>query len=204
MKYKIKCKVCGKEYETRNPRGYCSRKCYGLGQTLGLTSRKPGYSLNCICEYCGKEFIRRRKPTRSNPAFYCSNECANKAHGLKRITNRIGVSGEELGDIRRRAKYEKCAICRYDRFVEVCRILPGITGGIYALNNVVFLCPTHHRLFDRHLLNQEEIDKLPNGAKAAYTTNKTYNYMNRKNPWPNGRPTVLKDQFSGKFIREQT
>lgn len=48
-----------------------------------------------------------------------------------------------------KALYEnKCQICGFDGPVEVALIKPGHLGGEPSKNNMLLLCPNHHRLFD--------------------------------------------------------
>jgi hypothetical protein len=53
-----------------------------------------------------------------------------------------------------------CAVCGYDRFVDVCHIKPVAAFSsqaklkeINAPENLVYLCPNHHREYDRGLIN---------------------------------------------------
>lgn len=53
-----------------------------------------------------------------------------------------------------------CAICGYDKFVDVCHIKPVASfptqaklREINAPENLVYMCPNHHREYDRGLLN---------------------------------------------------
>ena len=181
MSYKFKCPTCGEEFSTtRSNQKFCSRQCYGWGQTLGLSSHKPRFSITRICQLCGKNFVRHRPPDQWNPAIYCSQNCANKAQGLQRVINRIDARGEEYKDIEKFREYEKCVICEYDRFVELCKIIPGMNGGIYSWNNTIYLCPNHHRLFDNHLLLPDELAKLTDNIALLYNSGLSYPYSKLK------------------------
>jgi hypothetical protein len=53
-----------------------------------------------------------------------------------------------------------CIICGYDKFVDVCHIKPVAAFSpqaklreINAPENLAYLCPNHHREYDRGLLN---------------------------------------------------
>lgn len=67
-------------------------------------------------------------------------------------------SGEwrNQGKFQKRAKNESCLICGEDRLTEVCHIESRKDGGKYLEENILFLCPLHHKLFDRNMLNQNE------------------------------------------------
>lgn len=71
----------------------------------------------------------------------------------------------------------KCEICNFERYIEKCHIIPKFLGGGKDIDNVVFLCPNHHKLFDYALLNNEEllaiepkILKLVNSSKYFHNT----------------------------------
>jgi predicted restriction endonuclease len=49
-----------------------------------------------------------------------------------------------------------CVICGFSRFVEYCHIIPASKNGTIHPDNIIPLCPTHHTLMDRFLLNKEE------------------------------------------------
>lgn len=51
---------------------------------------------------------------------------------------------------------DRCAICGESRVLESCHILARRRGGSDREVNLIKLCPTHHKLFDRELLNKDE------------------------------------------------
>lgn len=61
----------------------------------------------------------------------------------------------------------RCEICGFDRFVELCHIVPARFGGPAVSSNILKLCPNHHRLFDRNLLSSDEILKVWPRISAA-------------------------------------
>ena len=59
----------------------------------------------------------------------------------------------------------KCLICNEDRYIEKCHIIPRgfdiyLKRSGYYQDNLLLLCPTHHKLFDKGLLNEEEFNKI--------------------------------------------
>ena len=55
------------------------------------------------------------------------------------------------------ADYSKCCICEWGLgSIDLAHIKPHRNGGEYAKDNIVPLCPNHHRLFDRNLLDEEQ------------------------------------------------
>lgn len=49
-----------------------------------------------------------------------------------------------------------CEICGENRSVDKCHIIPAKFGGTLNSDNIVILCPTHHRLLDRYMLSEYE------------------------------------------------
>jgi len=60
-----------------------------------------------------------------------------------------------------------CEICGENRVTEACHIIPSRIGGTLKVDNVLFLCPTHHSLFDRGRLNKDEWNKLDWSTKST-------------------------------------
>jgi predicted restriction endonuclease len=58
----------------------------------------------------------------------------------------------------RRFFLDRCAVCGWDKAPnDVAHIIARKDGGADVLENVVMLCPNHHRLFDRDQISTEEI-----------------------------------------------
>ena len=75
------------------------------------------------------------------------------------------LSGEwHLGVIRRRNL--PCEICGENRSTDNCHILPNRMGGPANIDNLLILCPTHHRLFDRHMLSRSEYAQIDWSTKS--------------------------------------
>lgn len=53
-------------------------------------------------------------------------------------------------------KYIPCEICGESRVTHYCHIIPKSEGGPDHPENYVYLCPTHHHLFDQTRLSREE------------------------------------------------
>lgn len=58
------------------------------------------------------------------------------------------------------AKYHgKCLICGFDEIIEVHHIIPRAKGGTDDEDNLVVLCPNHHALADKGMLEIKDIQK---------------------------------------------
>lgn len=87
-------------------------------------------------------------------AFYSSLENrpfneAGSAH-ISRLKAEIKWDGEILN------RNLPCEICGENRSIDRCHIVPNKLGGTQAEDNILLLCPTHHRLFDRFMLSKAE------------------------------------------------
>jgi hypothetical protein len=59
-----------------------------------------------------------------------------------------------------------CEICGENRVVDICHIIPRRIKEIHTIDNILFLCPTHHRFFDDCMLFKEEWDKIDWSRKS--------------------------------------
>jgi hypothetical protein len=59
-----------------------------------------------------------------------------------------------------------CEICGENRSIDRCHIIPSKLYGSQESNNLLFLCPTHHRLFDRFMLSKSEWAQIDWGRKS--------------------------------------
>jgi hypothetical protein len=59
-----------------------------------------------------------------------------------------------------------CEVCGENRSIDKCHIIPDKLGGEKIEENLLFLCPTHHRLFDRFMLSKAEWCQIDWARKA--------------------------------------
>ncbi len=71
-----------------------------------------------------------------------------------RIVFSINAENHHYGRIKNRNI--SCEICSENRTIDKCHIIPARIGGTKNHPNLVYLCPTHHRLFDRFKLSKSE------------------------------------------------
>ena len=64
-----------------------------------------------------------------------------------------------------------CEVCGENRAIDRCHIIPSMVGGSKSLANTIYLCPTHHRLFDRCLLMKEEWEEIDFSRKSKASAN---------------------------------
>ena len=116
----------------------------------------PSTIIKRVCQICGGSFVIKNRRKLIRPYKYCSKDCYTKAQ-------KTGVAKRDRNNeskIKRMVKFERCLICDFDRFIEICHLIPPNKGGTFAEENIVFLCPNHHRLLDSGLLNKKEQQKI--------------------------------------------
>jgi hypothetical protein len=65
--------------------------------------------------------------------------------------------------------YKSCTICGWDdQRVDWCHILPDCEGGDYLINNIVPLCPNHHRVLDHGFLRDYESQAITDFIYRIY------------------------------------
>lgn len=80
-----------------------------------------------------------------------------EAHGIelnKHSKFKIGKSRTSL------VMNKACEICGENRTINICHIIPREHGGHNNERNYIYLCPTHHFLFDQARLSSEEFSKI--------------------------------------------
>ena len=124
------------------------------------------------CIICGAELTGRI----SNNRKYCSSQCARIADKQKRINNiadRAGRINKVAHSVYKAYNYS-CAICgwkatnelisvkgrlQYAYGNEIHHITPVAGGGEETADNIILLCPNHHKQADLGILNREELRK---------------------------------------------
>jgi len=161
------CLYCEEEFDVipsrKDDSKFCSRECYHSGQKAGLTDhseRRVEY-VELTCTGCGDKI--EKLPSRANKSErqFCDQDCYldwNSSHQEKQTGRRARLREKEDAS---------CEICGFDRFIELCHIVPSSDGGTYHRNNICMLCPNHHRLLDHGGITSEEISKIEEKVRKA-------------------------------------
>ena len=64
-----------------------------------------------------------------------------------------------------------CEACSENRAVDACHIIPAAFGGSNVASNIIYLCPTHHRLFDKCMLTEQEWNSIDFSTKGRISSN---------------------------------
>lgn len=101
-----------------------------------------------ICRGCGKSFEKSK--TKRGLVSYCSDTCCtltyyrNNPH--KRLRDQWSKRVDEM----------ECCVCGFNRTLDKCHVVWRKDGGKVTKDNIVILCPNHHRLMDSNRLTTKE------------------------------------------------
>lgn len=181
----LECQQCGKTFYTQPSRrklsnNYCSRTCANQAQSRTLQDMpelRKSKGVELQCKNCENSF--HVKPYRAKKAKYCSRACAYASkYGKAQKGSGVDVSGQNNPNFkgtnnrvtsrRNATKYfgYKCMICNWEIVVDVHHIIPVRDGGSNNLNNLAVLCPNHHAMADRGMINPDELTELVASAIA--------------------------------------
>jgi len=160
------CGHCESEFTARPQQRFCSSSC-------GALSRHAAAAVILQCEFCQEDF--RVPPSRGDVARFCSYECdqgqaeldrkgktlASVQHGDGRSKWAV-VRKDARKTLKKLEREEACEHCGFDVVVECCHVraitdfdLTATLAEVNAEDNLVYLCPNHHAMFDRGMLKLE-------------------------------------------------
>ena len=149
------CLECGKPFRASHGLNtICSDEC-----KLNRKNRvRRKVKLKRNCKWCGKEF----ETTHCNRQFcsgFCKRKCDTKYR--QQFIERRRAENKSY----KRELPDCCEICGFNRAIEYCHIIEVSKGGFTNIDNIVVLCPNHHRLFDRNELTKQEFNILVKSYK---------------------------------------
>jgi hypothetical protein len=154
MKINKLCKFCNNEFlaDTREiNRGhalFCNLSC---SQSYNNSQRELTNLKIHVCKHCSKEF-----KSVSNYSKYCSKLCKAKNYRIKKKSNNpFDRKLEEL------IREYPCEICNWSEYTrDVHHIIPVSKDGKSVINNLISLCPNHHKMADHNLFSQDYLLKI--------------------------------------------
>lgn len=172
----LTCTQCGKTFyrkpsERKLANNYCSRTCANQAQSRTLKDvphLRDSQGVEKCCIQCSNVFYV--KPHRYKKAKFCSKACfyahnyGRRGHGngmsnagnnnpnFKGTNNRVTARDNAIAFFGR-----ACMICGWDVVISVHHIIPRRSGGTNNLDNLIVLCPNHHAMADRGLLEPSHL-----------------------------------------------
>lgn len=153
MKSNRICKHCNNTFLAENReinRGnahYCSISCATTANNLN--DFKASFNLNC--KHCSSKFIAKDKD-----AKYCSSSCKQKNYRLKK---KSGNTHDRK--LEKTLKDYPCEICNWNEAPrDVHHIIPVSKNGKTHIDNLIVLCPNHHRMVHYNLFSQDYLLKV--------------------------------------------
>jgi hypothetical protein len=160
------CPVCLKSFFAYEGRGRVTcgdDACYRKWQGMQSTGRS-NIKVSVTCAYCGKEFMRFPSMLVGRKRHYCSRKCHNGGHGvdLNGDKHPLWKGGRDhyTRNTAKKRDGNRCAICGFDLIIQVHHITPKSEGGTNDPNNVITLCPNHHKMADRNILKREYLFEI--------------------------------------------
>lgn len=143
------CRNCNQSFDadrkehSRGNAHYCSLSC--------VAKYPKEHKHNKICKQCARDFT-----SVSNNASFCSNIC--KQRNYRQRSKHDSFSIKTLYKL---LDNSACQICSWNETTcDIHHILPVSKGGKNVVENLIVLCPNHHRLADRNLISQDELLSL--------------------------------------------
>jgi len=158
------CVICGTDVLTLGKgsrRLYCSKQCKGMG----LSSDRTPFTEE---EQKIIKALILKKASQKYIAGYLGRNLSQVRRFLK--SNGLSTAKFYRKTNTQQKFYEDvpCLICGEARVVEKAHIIPARSGGPDTLENIMPLCPTHHALFDKDKLYEEEKIKITHRITKAF------------------------------------
>jgi len=163
-----KCKHCHNEFvfETTSQKANHSRWCESnpkrnetenlVKAQAKINNKKLGVmkEFEVTCKECDNSItvIERELQHPLQEKYFCSRKCANSQGGQAKA-NKIEESGEmRYKSVAKRNHINECIICGFDKIIDAHHINENHNDN--RPENLVFLCPNHHRLYHSRYKNE--------------------------------------------------
>ena len=130
----------------------CSNPCFR--KWLSLTGSARGVNkVDVVCDYCGKP--SKRFPSQVKEKNYCNRSCLSKTKTHENNGNWRGGQWKYIQKEVLIRDENRCLVCGFDLVVDVHHITSRRQGGTDAPENLVTLCPNHHRMTHAGIISIE-------------------------------------------------
>lgn len=141
------CTFCNESFEAdvrehnRGNAKYCSLSCCAKApKNIHVHDR--------TCINCNHNFKSKCADTK-----YCTNSCKQQYRRKQIITKNYATKS-----LQRILGHLPCELCGWsDSIRDVHHIIPVSKGGKNTLDNVLVLCPNHHRMIHHNLVSEEAV-----------------------------------------------
>lgn len=212
------CPICGKEFqpEKRNTK-YCSKECSIKSQIKQKL---------VVCEYCGKEFLKKQTEIDRNNHNFCSRDCYYKSTKNKFIikefdtyaeiyvTNRQNKVFKILIDLDDIELAKNCTFSlRYDETIKGYYVSSRYNKRHYAFHRLIMKCPKdmqidhiNHNTLDNRKQNLRICTAKVNNQNKIINKSKSSGYRNiywkpKLNKWEVGLCSDYKKIYIGVFAK---
>lgn len=151
----VQCRTCHVYFRRTDSKYkvYCSDEC----------KERSIFLIKKHCVFCGKSFVIDLALGTSPSKKYCSAKCAALDPRTRRART-ISVNPVFNRTVTKFAKNifgDICMVCGWrETSNDLCHIIPWKKGGNNYSNNILILCPNHHRKMDRSLIPKEFLSSL--------------------------------------------
>jgi hypothetical protein len=143
------CETCNESFNAdtrevnRGRAKYCSRSC------ANKVSKDQQYDK--ICKHCAREY-----QTASKQSMYCSTSCKQKNYRLASKSDDISIKA-----IYKIFENKPCELCGWSESTcDIHHIVEVSDGGKNELDNLVVVCPNHHRMIHNDLISKDKLSQL--------------------------------------------
>jgi 5-methylcytosine-specific restriction endonuclease McrA len=109
-----------------------------------------------VCGICGVKF--HIAPGRIKRGIrFCSPKCGNESRARRLRKEESDKKNNILRDRIAKRDGNKCKICGFSAALEVHHITPKSEGGTHKQENLITLCPNHHAMVHKGLIQRSEL-----------------------------------------------
>ena len=140
---------------------YCSLSC------SSKNTRKNQEKIIKSCIFCNEYYETKDKNSK-----YCSSNCKQRHYRQKSKKD----DNLSMKTYNRVFKDAGCEICGWNESTtDLHHITPVSEGGINELNNLINVCPNHHRMIHKNLITKDVLNEVITNRKPIYYNNEVFN-----------------------------
>jgi hypothetical protein len=133
---------------------YCSLSC------SSKNIRKNQEKIIKSCVVCNEHYETKDKNSK-----YCSSICKQR-HYREKLRKDDNLSMKTYNRV---FKKIGCEICGWNESTtDLHHIIPVSEGGINELNNLINVCPNHHRMIHKNLISEDKINEIIKNRSPIY------------------------------------